>query len=93
MSVETAYVIFFGSGPLFLGLYHFDGVGDTGGKSIARLDDLLAGNIERNGSDLQLLGRRIHIEKCGADIVFNALPQVVEFSLTLLANRFGLDDF
>ena len=75
----------------FLRLHDFDVAGDAGGEAIARLGQLLVGEVARLAGDRQLPGGRVEIEKRRAHLVVDRRLQVVGFRAPVAEVGVGLE--
>ena len=67
-----------GSRHRFLGLHHFQVVGNAGGESVASLGESLLRQFDRTARHLHLLVGRLEIQQSGANFVFYLAAQIFQ---------------
>src|SRR5258708_20686840 len=90
--VEAGDVLIVGAGESLLGLDHLNAVGHSGSEAIFRPIKILVGKRDVLPGYLNLLFRRIEIEKSGANVLVNLSTNVFRFRLPLPQSGFGLRD-
>src|ERR1019366_10032087 len=92
MGVQTGDVILIGHSHRLLSLYQFKVVSYSSSKAVLRLLQLLVGQVQRAGSDINFIGSGLYVKERGAQIIFDLSAQVVQFPLTLFQSCVGLND-
>jgi hypothetical protein len=90
VAIEAGNVLVVGTGQGLLGLHHLDAVSHACRETFLGTSDVVIGQVHILMSDINLLLRRVQIEKCGANVVVNLPTDVFSFCLPLAQSRFCL---